>query len=83
MRCHRYFNPLLHRLTVPLSPCLQMASTDQSNLKADAVPRPRQISKEEQEKIDQRREAKAAESKVINSQLEALKKERVAQAEAR
>jgi hypothetical protein len=60
-----------------------MASTDQSNLKADAVPRPRQISKEEQEKIDQRREAKAAESKVINSQLEALKKERVAQAEAR
>jgi hypothetical protein len=129
---------------------LQVANSGQSSERADVAPRERKVSREEQERIDQRREvreamtmsvgnfratrsaqmstwhafcvfpgaipppwivravfavamlvipityaavptcgyyscfqAKAAEAKVMNSQMEALKKERVAQAEAR
>lgn len=60
-----------------------MANSGQSNERAEVAPRKREVSREEQERIDQRREAKAAETRVLNDQAEALKKERIAQAEAR
>jgi hypothetical protein len=80
-----FYNFFLFKLIciAEFCPLLQMANTDSVNVKADVAPRKREVSEHEQQKIDERRQAKASENSVINSQLKELKQERMAQAEAR